>query len=260
LPQALFAIRTAVSKSIGLAPDQLLFGRDASQPINIAFGKPPMPPQGHLDYHRCADQLRNRIDNAQKYAQEKIVLAITRQRRNYQQDAKEINVGGKVWLFTPVTKPGQSPKLAEFWSGPWIITHKVDNICYIVTAPEMESTAPPQTVPVDRLCLYRMLAAPGILLPQTESRAAKQAKDDDDDDFMEYIPIVPHQQQQLVPHQPPPPGATARAAASRATATKAAASTAAGTTATAKAAIAATKPTGISTRGTNFQGTFTATG
>jgi hypothetical protein len=39
LPQALFAIRTAVSKSIGLAPYQLLYGRDASQPSDIAFGK-----------------------------------------------------------------------------------------------------------------------------------------------------------------------------------------------------------------------------
>jgi hypothetical protein len=86
----------------------------------------------------------------------------------------------------------------------WIITHKVNDICYnIVTAPEMESTAPPQKVPVDRLCLYRMPAAPVVLLPQTESRAAAQAEDDDDD-FMEYIPMVPQQQPQLLPHQPPP--------------------------------------------------------
>jgi transposase InsO family protein len=89
IPQALFAIRTAVSKSIGLAPYQLLFGRDASQPIDIAFGKPPMPPQGDLDYHRYAEQLRKRINNAQTYAREKITLAITRQSRNYNQDAKE---------------------------------------------------------------------------------------------------------------------------------------------------------------------------
>jgi hypothetical protein len=95
-----------------------------------------MPPQGDLDYHRYADQLRNRIDNAQKYAREKIALAITRQRRNYNQDAKEINVWENVLLFTPGTKPGQSPKLAQFWSGPWIITHKVNDTCYnIVTAP-----------------------------------------------------------------------------------------------------------------------------
>jgi hypothetical protein len=71
LPQALFAIQTAVSKSIGLAPYQLLFGGDKSQPINITFGKPPMPPQGNLDYHRYAEQLRNRMDNAQTYAQGK---------------------------------------------------------------------------------------------------------------------------------------------------------------------------------------------
>jgi hypothetical protein len=207
LPQALFAIRTAISKSIGLAPYQLLFGRDASQPINMAFGKPPMPPQCDLDYHRYAEQLRSRIDNAQTYAREKIALAITRQRRNYNQDAKEINVVEKVWLFTPVTKPGQSRKLAKFWSGPWIVTHKVNDICYnIVTAPKMESTALPQTVPMDSLCLYRMPAAPEVLLPQTEIRAAAQAKDDDDDYFMEYIPMDPHQQPQLLPHQPPPPG------------------------------------------------------
>jgi transposase InsO family protein len=116
LPKALFAIRTAVSKSIGLAPYQLLFGRDASQPIHIAFGKP--PPQGDLDYHRYAEQLRNRIDNAQTYAREKIALAITRQRRNYNQDAKEINVGQKVWLFTPVTRTGESRKKQNFGQAP----------------------------------------------------------------------------------------------------------------------------------------------
>jgi hypothetical protein len=70
----------------------------------------------------------------------------------------------------------------------------------------MESTAPPQKVPVHRLCLYRMPAAPAVLLPQTESRAAAQAEDDDKDDFMEYIPMDPPQQPRLLPHQPPPPG------------------------------------------------------
>jgi transposase InsO family protein len=75
MPQALFAIRTAVAKSIGLALYQLLFGCNALQPIDIAFRKPPMPPQGDLDYHRYAVQLRNRINNAQTYAREKIALA-----------------------------------------------------------------------------------------------------------------------------------------------------------------------------------------
>jgi hypothetical protein len=160
-----------------------------------------MPPQGNLDYHRYAEQLRSRIVNAQTYAREKIALAITRQRRNYNQDAKEINIGEKVWLFTPVTRTGQSRTLEKFWSRPWIVTYRVNDICYnIVTAPEMESTAPPQTVPVDRLRLYRMPAAPAVLLPQTESRAAAQAEDNDDDDFMEYIPMDQAQQPQLLPH------------------------------------------------------------
>jgi hypothetical protein len=113
-PQALFAIRTAVSKSIGLAPYKLLFGRDASQPIDIAFRKPPMPPQGNLDYHRYANQLRNRIDNAQTYARDKIALAITRQRRNYNQDAKEINVGeGKSVSFYAGYKTRPKQKISK---------------------------------------------------------------------------------------------------------------------------------------------------
>jgi hypothetical protein len=70
----------------------------------------------------------------------------------------------------------------------------------------MESTAPPQTVPVDRLCLYRMPAAPAVLLPQTECGAAAQAEDDNDDNSMEYIPMKPQQKPQLLPHQQPPPG------------------------------------------------------
>jgi hypothetical protein len=114
LPQALFAIRTAVSKSIGLAPYQLLFGRDASQPIDIAFGKPPMPPQGDLDYHRYADQLRNRIDNAQTNTREKIALAIARQRRNYNQDAKEINVGEKYGFSRRLQNQAKAENLLNF--------------------------------------------------------------------------------------------------------------------------------------------------
>jgi hypothetical protein len=121
LPQALFAIRTAVSKSIGLAPYQLLFGRDASQPIDIAFGKPPMrsPRRSRLPQVRGTTKEQNR--QRTNMHKRKIALAITRQRRNYNQDAKEINIGQKVWLFTPVTRTGKSRKLAKFWSGPWII-------------------------------------------------------------------------------------------------------------------------------------------
>jgi hypothetical protein len=187
-------------------------------------------------------------------------LAITRQRRNYNQDAKEINVGENVWLFRPVTKPGQSRKLAKFWSGPWIVTHKVNDICYnIVTDPKMESTAPPQAVPVDRLRLNRMPAAPAVLLPQTESRAAAQAKDDDDDDFMEYIPMDPQQQTQLLPHLLPPPGPPPGPPQppgrqpTRATFT-------AKTTTTATTTVAPAEPAGTSARRNIIRASFAATG
>ncbi len=41
LPQALFALRTAVCRSTGLAPYQILFGQECSTPIDAVFGFDP---------------------------------------------------------------------------------------------------------------------------------------------------------------------------------------------------------------------------
>jgi hypothetical protein len=40
LPQALFSIRTAICRTTGLAPFQILFGRNVSAPLDLIFGNP----------------------------------------------------------------------------------------------------------------------------------------------------------------------------------------------------------------------------
>ncbi len=45
LPACLFAINTSVSRATGVPPYKMLFGRNASTPLDIAFGRPPKPPE-----------------------------------------------------------------------------------------------------------------------------------------------------------------------------------------------------------------------
>ncbi len=123
LPQALFALRTAVCRSTGLAPYQLLFGRDCSTPIDLLFGRPEDDDidkggRQHRDYLR---RLRMRIDAAQRYARRNMAEAVIRQRRQYHLERKSFRPGIKVWLLTPSVKPGTARKLANPWSGPWVV-------------------------------------------------------------------------------------------------------------------------------------------
>ena len=119
LPQALFALRTHVSKTTGLAPFQIIFGRDPSQPLDLIFGSPQRYPEdnkGGAEVTSYLQQLRTRIDRAQEFTRKNIASAVRRQRRHYNQEKKYFLPGMKVWLFTPrVAKQGDSRKLSRFW-------------------------------------------------------------------------------------------------------------------------------------------------
>ncbi len=123
LPQALFALRTAVCSSTGLTPYQLHFGRDCSTPINLFFGRPEDDDidKGGRQHHDYLRKLRKWIDAALTYARRNMAEAVIRQRRQYHQERKTFRPGTKVWLFTPSVKPGTARKLANPWSGPWIV-------------------------------------------------------------------------------------------------------------------------------------------
>ncbi len=81
LPQALFTLRTAVCKSTGLAPYQILFGRECSTPIDAIFGfVPPERALGNLGWAQYYQKLKKRIGSAQDYAQKHLAIAVRRQR------------------------------------------------------------------------------------------------------------------------------------------------------------------------------------
>ncbi len=90
LPQALFALRTAVCKSTGLAPYQILFGQECSTPIDSIFGfVPPERALGSLGWAQYYQKLKKRIGSAQDYARKHLTVAVRRQRRQYHQERKD---------------------------------------------------------------------------------------------------------------------------------------------------------------------------
>lgn len=154
LPQVLFAMRTAVSRTTGFAPYQLLFGRDPSTTLELLFGAP--LPEGHttMDPDDWGVVLRNRIMSAHAWARKNIAKAIDRQRRAYHKDKKAFSAGQRVWLFTPRVRPGQSKKLATYWTGPWTIHSRVNEVMYRLAPDATWVRRGQEVVSVDRLKPY----------------------------------------------------------------------------------------------------------
>ena len=213
LPQALFAMRTTVNRSTNLAPFQIMFGREASQPLDLIFGNPNETTKviDGNDDTKVASYLRNlraRVDKTQEFARKHLAAAVTRQRRQYQQDKKAFLPGSKVWLFTPTTKPGASRKLSSYWTGPWTVCNDPINDVMLRIQPHPSWTWQKGTkvVSIDRLKAY------------IDGGNNEPGEDDDilmeGDEFAENVQLQnqqvpqagqPHQQPAVPAAQAPPP-------------------------------------------------------
>ncbi len=187
LPSALFALRTAVCRSTGLAPYQILFGRDCSSPIDNIFRGPSgdLDEPGIMTYLR---KLRKCVLNAHKYARKNLSIAVRWQRRQYHKERKDFHAGTKVWLFTPTVRKGSTAKLTCYWSGPWIVCAEPtssETLLRITPDPTWASQLKnrgTRVVSIDRLKLYNNAKA--VRVPECED-----ALDMDDDEFAENITL-----------------------------------------------------------------------
>lgn len=196
LPQALFAMRTAVNSSTGLAPFQILFGRDVSQPLDLIFGNPNPTLPDNQDHHSYIRQLRKRIDTAQSYVRTHLADAVLRQRRQYHQDKKSFLPGSRVWLFTPTALPGMARKFCSYWTGPWIVCAQPVNDVMVRLAPDptWKLSTGSVVVSVDRVKPYVAPSPstipgpsiPGPSIPPTHASDILM----EGDEFAEHIPLA----------------------------------------------------------------------
>lgn len=131
LPHVLFVIRTTPYQSTGLVPDKMLFGRDVTVPLDPIFGPPLYTDNDHKSDVEYVNILRNRIGSTHAWARRNMSETIQRQRRTYYKERPTPFLPRQqVWLFTPVNVRGQRTKFNTYWTGPWTIKRKVDDLCY----------------------------------------------------------------------------------------------------------------------------------
>ena len=125
LPSALFATRTMRQDTTRFTPFELVYGREARQPVDEI-----------IDENRKATEIteetRNirinqeitRLQQIRHQAQEFISKAQERQKANYDKANKEttiLRIGDQVLLFRNVTEASWSAKLEPKWEGPYIV-------------------------------------------------------------------------------------------------------------------------------------------
>ena len=152
LPTIVHAMNTSVCRSTGHAPFELMFGRHPATTLDLLFGDPPNFEQ-YATAHDYAKVVRARVQAAHEWARKNIGTTVSRQRKAYYKNKVSYSPGDKVWLFTPRSR-GVSRKLTSYWSGPWTVTSKINDVMYRLQSDPAWEQQSSQAVSIDRLKPY----------------------------------------------------------------------------------------------------------
>ena len=179
LPAALLAMRTAKCRTTGYSPFFLMFGREATLPLDLVYGAPQSSTKDSegFERHEWGRKLRSRLEGAYQYARDHLRLEVRRQRRQYQQKHPhgQLQVGDKVWLFTPRSQGG-SRKLSRYWTGPYEVIETISPVVFRIKSDGDWNSTPLETVAgLDRL--RKMGARRHLVEPVLETGMSLTNKD-----------------------------------------------------------------------------------
>ncbi|CAG2252348.1 unnamed protein product [Mytilus edulis] len=97
--------------------------------------------------------LEDNLRKAQRFARENLGVEAKRQKSIYDRNVKSktYEVGDRVWRNQKKNIPGQRPKIARHWTGPWIIIEKMSDIIFRL---KFSKNSNPVTVHGDNLKPY----------------------------------------------------------------------------------------------------------
>ena len=123
LQQLAGAIRSTENRHTGFTPNFLMFGREVTTPIEIVVGKTSKS-KIHETYPEYAKQLIQKLEIAHCTARKTLQQSQHIQKRNYDLKIKETNFekGDVVYRLNLASKVGESNKLKEVYSGPFVVT------------------------------------------------------------------------------------------------------------------------------------------
>ena len=128
-----------------------MHGRQPVLPIEAALCPPTLSYSSADDYK---EETKQRLQEAFTLVKSNSQKAQQRQKEYHDRNSSnvEFSEGDKVWLFTPATTPGLSPKLSHNWHGPFKILKKLSEVTYKLQ--DQNNDAKTQTTHVDRMKPY----------------------------------------------------------------------------------------------------------
>ena len=155
LPFVVSAYNGSVHDSTGFTPNFLMYGRELNAAVDLVLGNPSGPPQSVNDY---AAHLVGMMGDAYDEDREHLGPSTERYKRYYDFSAKprEFSSGELVWVFSPRTYKGRTPKWSRCYSGPFEIVRRVNQVNYAVRR------TPSSAVTVVHVNKLKSYSAPGL--------------------------------------------------------------------------------------------------
>ena len=148
LPYVMMAYRSSEHETTGMTPNLLMFGREVSTPIDIAFEMSNSIKR--IPTSQWVWELQETLQDAYSVVREYTGQSIRRQKRYH--DTKlsfeTFEKGDQVYVYFPVKKVGSSSKFTSFWRGPFQIISKESDVLYKVDCGRSNSF---QIVHINRL-------------------------------------------------------------------------------------------------------------
>jgi len=165
LPFVTYAYNTSVQSTHGYTPFRLVYGREASSPLDRIF------PVGSSSSHPFLSEYCRAADLARLHARQRISDHQLSQtlRRDSSRPPLQFEVGALVWQFIPLRRIGLSEKLLERFFGPYKITRKLGPVTYEVETMHSDPARRKRDLThVSRLKPYYSRAPEAALLPGRE--------------------------------------------------------------------------------------------
>lgn len=134
IPLLMLAYRSATHEATGVSPNEMVFGRSATLPVDLVLGRPDPEKYEQILSSEYAKNLSNKLDKIHEFARGKLKISFNNMARDYNAKIQQNSYkpGDAVWVFFPNQNMGLKKKLSLKWHGPYIVLEKVNDVLYRV--------------------------------------------------------------------------------------------------------------------------------
>ena len=154
LPYVMSAYRSTEHRSTGFSPNQMMFGREASLPLSLAYDA--MDDESNTAHQSPVEFVKDRVDKYRSnysIARKKLRRLAEYNKRNHDVRSKKLHleVGEFVWQYIPRHRVGRSHKWEKFYRGPFMVIKILSPVLFLL---QKSRKATPFASHIDKLKPY----------------------------------------------------------------------------------------------------------